>query len=71
MEKVVSVITDIPEDLHESLKGYLEQHPTWDQDRVFAAALSKFLLQEGSGYLNLSNHSDWKCIRVYLETRAQ
>ncbi|MEI6380856.1 MAG: DUF2811 domain-containing protein [Cyanobacteriota bacterium ELA615] len=68
MEKFISVITEIPEELHESLKGYLENHPTWDQDQVFVAALAKFLLQESSNQDGSVNYSDWKCARIYLET---
>ncbi|MEA5463650.1 DUF2811 domain-containing protein [Leptothoe sp. PORK10 BA2] len=40
--------------------GYLEQHPAWDQDRVFSAALSLFLMQNGE--------SDRRTSRVYLDT---
>ncbi|MEO0351271.1 MAG: DUF2811 domain-containing protein, partial [Cyanobacteria bacterium P01_A01_bin.15] len=40
MKITVSILAEIPEELHESLKGYLEDHPAWDQDRVFSAALS-------------------------------
>jgi len=39
MNATVSILTEIPEELHESL---LRTHPDWDQDRVFAAALSLF-----------------------------
>jgi len=60
MHATVSILAEIPEDLHDSLKGYLETHPNWDQDRVFAAALSLFLLQNGD--------SDRRASRVYLET---
>ena len=42
MSNTLSILTEIPEELHQSLKSYLEQHPDWDQDRVFAAALSLF-----------------------------
>ncbi|NEQ69662.1 MAG: DUF2811 domain-containing protein, partial [Symploca sp. SIO2D2] len=49
MNATVSILAEIPEELHESLKGYLESHPNWDQDRVFSAALSLFLLQNGNG----------------------
>ncbi len=41
----ISILTEIPEDLHKSLKHYLDDHPTWDQDSVFRAALSQFLGQ--------------------------
>ena len=60
MNASVSILTEIPEQLHESLKSYLETHPDWDQDRVFTAALSLFLLQNGNG--------DRRAARVYLET---
>ncbi|MGI0487784.1 DUF2811 domain-containing protein [Pantanalinema rosaneae CENA516] len=45
MNSTVSLLVEIPEVLHESIKNYLELRPDWDQDRVFAAALSLFLLQ--------------------------
>ena len=60
MKITVSILAEIPEELHESLKGYLESHPAWDQDRVFSAALSLFLLQNGD--------SDRRTSRVYLDT---
>lgn len=60
MNATVSILTEIPEQLHESLKRYLETHPDWDQDRVLTAALSLFLLQNGN--------SDRNAARVYLET---
>ncbi len=63
MNATVSILTEIPEELHESLKSYLENHPDWDQDRVLAAALSLFLLQNGNG--------DRRAARVYLETLFQ
>ncbi len=60
MQSMVSIVADIPEELYESLTGYLETHPEWDQDRIFAAALSLFLLQNGD--------SDRRTARVYLDT---
>ena len=60
MNATVSILTEIPEELHESLKSYLKTHTDWDQDRVFAAALSLFLLQNGN--------SDRRTARVYLDT---
>nr|WP_290228137.1 DUF2811 domain-containing protein [Trichocoleus desertorum] len=60
MNATVSILAEIPEALHESLSYYLESHPDWDQDRVFAAALSLFLLQNGDG--------DRRAARVYLDT---
>ena len=60
MKATVSIFTEIPETLHESLKNYLETHPDWDEKRVLTAALSLFLLQNGD--------SDRRAARVYLET---
>lgn len=60
MKATVSIFTEIPEILDESLKKYLETHPDWDRDRVLTAALSLFLLQNGD--------SDRRAARVYLET---
>lgn len=62
MNTSVSILAEIPEELHESLSNYLETHPNWDQDRVFAAALSMFLLQSGEKTKNYRY-----CARVYLE----
>ncbi|CDN15894.1 MAG: DUF2811 domain-containing protein [Richelia sp.] len=60
MNPTVSIFTEIPETLHESLNSYLAAHPDWDQNRVLTAALSLFLLQNGD--------SDRRAARVYLET---
>jgi hypothetical protein len=60
MNATVSIFTEIPETLHESLKIYLESHPDWDENRVLTAALSLFLLQNGD--------NDRHTARVYLET---
>jgi hypothetical protein len=47
METTVSILAEIPEGLHETMTQFLETHEDWDQDRLFAAALSLFLLQNG------------------------
>jgi hypothetical protein len=47
MNTSISILTEIPESLHQSLRQYLDDHPTWDQDRVFTAALAFFLLEHG------------------------
>jgi hypothetical protein len=49
----------------------LETHPSWDQDRVFAAALSLFLLQNGNGKTLEASQSYRACARVYLESLFQ
>jgi hypothetical protein len=53
-----SLRVKIPEVLHEPLQNYLESHPEWDQERVLAAALSMFLLQ----------NSDTDTTRCYQQT---
>lgn len=79
MNATVSILAEIPEDLHHSLKRYLETNPNWDQDRVFAAALSLFLLQNGTAKTLEAQQSDSEallqanraCTRVYLESLFQ
>jgi hypothetical protein len=71
MNANVSTLTEIPEELHQSLKSYLETHPNWDQDRVFAAALSLFLLQNGNSKVTEASPNYRACARVYLETLFQ
>jgi predicted TPR repeat methyltransferase len=63
LDTTVSLLTEIPEGLHEAVTHYLESHPTWDQDRLFAAALSLFLLQTGE--------SDYCTAQAYLEKLFQ
>ena len=62
MQVTVSVLAEIPEALHDSLKDFLDTHPAWDQDRVYAAALSLFLLQNGQ------KEGDRTPSRIYLDT---
>ena len=71
MKVTVSILTEVPEALHESLQGYLEKNPEWDQDRVFAAALSLFLLQNGDSNTPESSRYYRQAARVYLETLFQ
>ncbi len=60
MHQRISMISEIPEDLHDCLAVFLEKHPDWDQDRVFSAAISLFLLQNG--------RRDRATSRIYLDT---
>ncbi len=68
MNATVSILAEIPEDLHLSLKSYLGTHPDWDQDRVFCAALSLFLLQHVTSESPDSSHNYRRAARVYLDT---
>ncbi|WP_017325080.1 DUF2811 domain-containing protein [Synechococcus sp. PCC 7336] len=61
MSTTVSILTEIPEELNDTLQAYLTTHPDWDQDRVFTAALSLFLLQN-------CGSSDRRAARVYLNS---
>lgn len=56
----VSILAEIPEELHDSLKSYLDDHPAWDLNRAFAASLSLFLLQNGQ--------NDRRASRIYLDS---
>lgn len=71
MNATISILAEIPEELHESLKNYLETHPEWDQDRVFSAALSLFLLQNGNNATPEASKSYRQAARVYLESLFQ
>jgi Protein of unknown function (DUF2811) len=68
MNATISILAEIPEDLHKSLKSYLDGHPDWDQDRIFAAALSLFLLQNGDSSTPDASLNYRRAARVYLET---
>ena len=39
---------EVPEELFEAFQEYLNTHDKWDQNRGMQAALSLFLLQNGS-----------------------
>ena len=71
MRTMVSILTEIPEELLGSLANFLDLHPDWDQDRVFAAALSLFLLQNGNERTPEASLSYRRAAQVYLETLFQ
>ena len=64
----VSILAEIPEDLHLSMQGYLNGNPDWDQDRVFSAAISLFLLQNTVESTPEASLNYRRAARVYLET---
>ena len=43
----VSMRAEVPEALLQSMQGFIEAHPNWDQYRLFQAALAGFLVQNG------------------------
>lgn len=67
MNATISILVEIPEDLHESLKGFLESRPDWDQDRLYSAALSLFLLQNGSSNTPDRSLNYRRAAKVYLD----
>ncbi|QDZ41182.1 DUF2811 domain-containing protein [Euhalothece natronophila Z-M001] len=68
MNTNVSLSAKIPQELHESLQTYLAENPNWDQDRLLAAALSLFLLQNSQNKVKQSSQTYRSCAQVYLET---
>lgn len=44
---MVSLRAEVPEPLLQSMRGFIEAHPHWDQYRLFQAALAGFLVQNG------------------------
>jgi hypothetical protein len=67
MNSTISLLVEIPEALHESLRNYLELRPDWDQDRVLTAALSLFLLQNrGTESVPEKSHQR-QATRIYLD----
>ena len=60
MVNTVSLQVEIPEELHDCLRQFLEQRPMWDQDRTFSAALSLFLIQNST--------RDHRASRIYLDS---
>ena len=59
MNITISILAEIPEDLYEAVSHYLDAHTDWDQDQVFAAAVSMFLAQNGE--------SDRRPTQTYLD----
>ncbi|WOD37971.1 DUF2811 domain-containing protein [Nodosilinea sp. E11] len=59
MASRISLSVEVPEELFEAMRDYVETHPSWSQHRVFCAALSLFLMQNGV--------SDRRINRLYLD----
>jgi len=67
MDTSISLLVEIPEVLHESLRTYLEIRPDWDQDRVITAALSLFLLQNRGADSSPEKLNQRQASRIYLD----
>ena len=46
-EDTISFQTEIPKNIQQAMKVYIEEHPNWDQYRLLQAALAGFLIQNG------------------------
>ena len=46
-EDTISFQTEIPKQIQQAMKVYIDQHPNWDQYRLLQAALAGFLIQNG------------------------
>ena len=46
-EDTISFQTEIPKQIQQAMKVYIERHPNWDQYRLLQAALAGFLIQNG------------------------
>ncbi len=46
-EDTISFQTEIPKNIQQAMKVYIEKHPNWDQYRLLQAALAGFLIQNG------------------------
>ncbi len=46
MDTSITLIVELPEDLHHSLSIFLEDFSEWDFNQVFSVALSHFLKQQ-------------------------
>jgi Protein of unknown function (DUF2811) len=64
MDTPISLFVEIPETLHHSLATFLDTRPEWDQDRVFSAAVSLFLLQNRLP----EQGRDRNAARIYLDS---
>jgi hypothetical protein len=59
MKTHVSVENQFPADLFDSMVGFIEKHPQWDQYRLMQSALAGFLFQQGC--------QDRPVVRHYLD----
>ena len=46
-EDTISFQTEIPKQIQQAMKVYIEKHPNWNQYRLLQAALAGFLIQNG------------------------
>ena len=52
----VSIENQMPEDLFNAMREFIQCHPQWDQYRLMQAALAGFLFQHGSQDRAVARH---------------
>ena len=67
MDPTVSLLAEIPSHLHDGLQLYLENHPSWDFDKVMESAIALFLIQNGSSLDSETSQLHRKAVRTYLD----
>lgn len=63
----ISALVEIPEELYGTMTGFLATNPAWDHDRLFTAALSLFLLQNGTSSSSSASEDYRRAARTYLD----
>ena len=46
-EDTISFQTEIPKQIQQAMKVFIDKHPNWDQYRLLQAAIAGFLMQNG------------------------
>lgn len=64
----ITTLVEIPEELYTAARNHLETHPDWDYNRVFTAALSLFLLQNGTNSTPTASQEYRRAARIYLDS---
>lgn len=54
--EVVSMEAEVPEQLFESMRNFLKEHPQWDQYQLVSSAVAGFLFQNGSTDRAVAQH---------------
>ena len=71
MQTTVSILVEVPENLHGAIAQYLESHSDWDSERLINAGVALFLMQShaSSSVLVEIPESLQGSIAQYLESR--
>ena len=55
-QEIVSLEAEVPEALFMSMRGFLNDNPSWDQYQLVSSALATFLYQNGSNDRAVAQH---------------